>query len=90
MKRIAREISSFATQYQNIITDLFTRFSEMPNITREWIGQRAEQYVSYVMLDKQGLLKVGDQIKDFSDAIIEDANVLDACSSKARKEETDE
>lgn len=87
MRRIASEINSLAVQYQKTISDLYTKFSEMPTVTKEWIGNKAQEYVSYVMLDKPDMLSVGDKIKSFANAITDDANLLDSNISKIRKDE---
>ena len=87
MRRIASEINSLAVQYQTLISGLYTKFSEMPTVTKEWIGNKAQEYVGYVMLDKPDMLSVGDKIKSFANAITDDANQLDSNISKIRKDE---
>ena len=87
MRRIANEINSLAVQYQTLISGLYTKFSEMPTTTKEWIGNKAQEYVSYVMLDKADMLSVGDKIKSFAKTINDDANLLDSNISKIGKDE---
>lgn len=87
MRRIATEINSLAVEYQTLISGLYTRFSEMPTTTKEWIGNKAQEYVGYVMLDKQDILSVGDKIKSFANVINSDADLLDSNASKIRKDE---
>lgn len=88
MRNIASEINSLAVQYQTLITGLYTRFSNMPTGTKEWIGNKAQEYVRYVMLDKESMLSVGDKIKSFATVITNDANILESNSAKVGRDES--
>mgnify|MGYP002522107006 CR=1 FL=1 len=90
MKSIASEINQLAVQYQTKISQMYNKFSQMPTVTKEWTGNRAQEYVSYVMLDKTDMMLVGDKIKDFSRAIVDAANKMESCEATARGDETDE
>lgn len=90
MMRIAREINSLAVEYQTLISNLYTKLSNMPSTTKEWTGNKAQEYVNYVLLDKQDMMSVGDKIKGFSKLITNDANILEANSAKIRKDEINE
>lgn len=87
MKNIASEINSLAVEYQTLITNLYNKFANMPTVTREWTGNKASEYVKYVMLDKSDLISIGSRIKDFSKIIINDANLIESNSEKLRKDE---
>lgn len=87
MHRVASEINALAVQYQTLISGLYTKFSNMPTTTKEWVGNKAQEYVNYVLLDKPDMLSVGDKIKSFAKVIDDDANLLDTNSSKIRKDE---
>lgn len=87
MRRIASEINSLAVQYQTLISGMYTKFSNMPVSTKEWVGNKASEYVNYVLLDKSDMLSVGDKIKSFARTIESDANLLETNSSKIRKDE---
>ena len=90
MKRIAGEINSLAVEYQTLISNLYSKISNMPSVTKEWTGNKAQEYVSHVLLDKQDMMSVGDKIKGFSRLITNNANVLEANSAKIRKDEANE
>ena len=49
----------------------------MPNVTREWVGDKAEEYVQYVLQDKNELMAVGDKLKSLSQVIADDASAID-------------
>ena len=87
MKRIASEISSLAVDYQTKLSKLYSKFALMPNGTNEWVGNRAEEYVSYVLMDKTDFMAVGDRIKDYAKTIENDAIQLETTISKVRKDE---
>lgn len=89
MRKIANEISSLATRYQTLITNLYNKFSNM-STTKEWVGNRAQEYVEYVMLDKPEMISIGNRIKNISKVIMDDANLLDTNISKIRKDEASE
>lgn len=90
MKSIANEINQLAVQYQTKISQMYNKFSQMPTVTKEWTGNKAQEYVSYVMLDKSDMMIVGDRIKDFARDIIDAANKMEYCETTARGDETDE
>jgi len=90
MKSIANEINQLAVQYQTKISQIYNKFSQMPTVTKEWTGNRAQEYVGYVMLDKSDMMLVGDRIKDFARDIMDAANKMESFESTARGDETDE
>ena len=90
MKNIAAEIRGLAVDYQTKISQMYTKFSNMPVETKEWTGNKAREYVGYVLLDKPDLLAVGEQIKAFAKVITDDANLLENNLAKVRKDESNE
>ena len=85
MKRIAKEISDLANQYQNKINKFYLKLSDMPN-SEAWTGKSSVRYSRAVLLDKPDMLKIGDRIKDFSKSIVRSADVLDEQSKKEEKD----
>ena len=90
MKSIAGEINQLAVQYQTKISQMYNKIAQMPTVTKEWTGNKAQEYVSYVMLDKTDMMIVGDRIKDFARDIIDTANRMESFETTARGDETDE
>ena len=86
MRTFASEINTLGNDYQTKITDLFSKFVNLPD-TKEWTGGRANDYVKLVLLDKSDLMSVGAGIKSFSKIITEDANMLDSTVAKVKKGE---
>lgn len=90
MKSIAGEINQLAVQYQTKISQMYNKIAQMPTVTKEWTGNKAQEYVSYVMLDKTDMMIVGDRIKDFAREIIDTANRMESFETTARGDETDD
>ncbi|MBR6136830.1 MAG: hypothetical protein IKQ06_01590 [Bacilli bacterium] len=90
MKSIAGEINQLAVQYQTKISQMYNKIAQMPTVTKEWTGNKAQEYVSYVMLDKTDMMIVGDRIKDFARDIIDTANRMESFETTARGDETDD
>ena len=90
MKSIAGEINQLAVQYQTKISQIYNKIAQMPTVTKEWTGNKAQEYVSYVMLDKTDMMIVGDRIKDFARDIIDTANRMESFETTARGDETDD
>lgn len=86
MKQIASEIKSLSVEYQTLISGLYSRFANM-STTREWIGNRAKEYVSYAMLDKPEMMSVGKSINAFGKYISDAADIIELTASKARRDE---
>ena len=90
MRQVAADIRALATEYQTKISQMYTKFVNMPNGTKEWSGGQAERYVKLVLLEKQDLMSVGDQIKNFAKVISDDANIIDNNAANVRKDESSE
>ncbi len=88
MKRIASEIDSLANEYKILISALYTRFSNMTTDTHEWTGNKANEYVKYVMQDKASMNAVYSKIKSFAKALSDEADLIDLTVAKVRKDET--
>lgn len=87
MKNTASEIYSKAVEYQTLVSKMYRKFTEMPNVTHEWSGNQAGEYVKIVLLDKDEFMKIGDVLKTYARAIQEMATIIEEKSSKVRKDE---
>lgn len=87
---IANEIISLATEYETEINNLFRRFSNVPDITREWVGNEAKQYFDIVALEKQDYINVGETIKDYANKLIRDAESMEETVNVVLKEESND
>ena len=77
IKDISQNIISEANKYDVIINKLFKRLIEMPFVTKEWIGNRAEEYIDYVSLDKSEFISFGEKLRDLGKRISEDSDIME-------------
>ena len=87
---LAKDIISLATDYETEINNLFRRFSNVPLITREWVGNEAEQYFNIVSFDQQDYINIGETIKAYANKLIEDAESIDETINNVLKEENND
>ena len=84
----ANSIIQLASDYEVIVTQLFKRFSEVPYITKEWVGEQSEYYFNTIMLDKNEYVALGEEIKKYAKKILRDAEDIDDEIIKVKKEES--
>lgn len=90
IRNIASEINAKAVEYQIILSKMYRKFTDMPNVTQEWVGGRAKEYVNIVLLDKEEFMKVGETLKSYARALNDIANLIEDRSAKIRKDEEHE
>ena len=88
IERIGEKIISLANDYDVEITKMFKRFSDVPHITKEWVGQSAEFYYDQILFDKGDFLEVSESIKQYGKKLISDATSIDETIDKAIKVES--
>jgi len=86
MIQISKDISDLSVKYQTIISKIFVGLSNL-NSDGKWSGDSADQYVNCVLEEKDGFVKVGDRIKDFSNLILNYANSIESTVSKVTEDE---
>ena len=69
MYDVGNEIVNLATEYELEITRLFKRLNNVPYITKEWVGNQAEKYISIVALDKNEYMDFGEAIKEYGKSL---------------------
>ena len=63
---IARDISDLSNQFEDEINSLFKRFSEVPTVTQEWIGNKATFYFNYIALGKKQYIDFAESLRQIS------------------------
>ena len=86
MIQTAQDINSLIVEYQTLISEMYSRLVDMPSFC--WSGTRANEYVQYVLMDKDNLMSVGDKLKGFTTTIMNDANMYANAASKIWKDES--
>ena len=82
VQSLSKEILSLANDFNTEINNLFTRFSEVPTITKEWVGPQSNFYFNKVSLDKKEYLAFANSLKDIGYKLSQDAYEINTCISK--------
>lgn len=71
---ISKELKRLADEYNKTITKLFTRLSEVPRISKEWIGNQADYYFNTIASDKSDFLSFGNNLRNVAIKLDYDVN----------------
>jgi hypothetical protein len=66
VESISNDIYELATQFEDEMTSLFKRFEEVPYVTKEWIGDKANFYFNYIALDRKQYMDFAESLKKIS------------------------
>ena len=89
VKNIAKDINSLTDDLNSEFINLFTRFSEVPNVTKEWIGNKSEFYFNTIAKDKKQYLNFVKSLKAIAANLNMAVDDMQDCVIKNIKEETD-
>lgn len=84
---IAKDIINSANEYNIEINNLFKKLTSISTETKEWIGTKANRYNQIVSLDKQQYLDFYENLKSFSNELINIANNIDNCVKMTQLEQ---
>lgn len=87
IKQLASDIKNLANEYEREIMELFRRFNNVPNVTKEWIGGQSEKFFDIVSFDKEDFDSVGETIKSYADKLVSDSDFIESRVNKVIKEE---
>lgn len=76
LEEISKEIISLSDDLYEEFNKLFTRFSEVPTVTKEWTGKQSKYYFGVVAKDKQDYLKFSAKLKNIGYKINYNSNVI--------------
>lgn len=63
---ISRELATLTKDLDAEFNYLFKRFANVPNVTKEWVGNQANYYFSRVDSDKQAYTTFTNELKNIS------------------------
>lgn len=66
VEEVATQISSLNNEYIALINKLFDRLSDVPDNTREWVGNQSENYLKLILLEKEDFFIISDDIKKYA------------------------
>ncbi len=84
---ISKDIISLTDDLNREFTNLFTRFSGVPTITKEWVGNQASIYFDKVASDKQQYINFCNQIRNIGYKLTNNLYEVQNCINKNNTEE---
>lgn len=84
MAEIARDLKNLSDDLDSEINNLFSRFSDVPRVTKEWIGDKAEFYFKIIAQDKKHYLNISKAIRRIGVEILGEADELENIAVKYR------
>ncbi len=78
IERISRNIMNATNDLEDEINALFKRFSNVPTVTKEWIGNQANYYFSRVALDKRQYLMLVNRLRSVAKELSSEASSMRA------------
>lgn len=79
LEDIARDFQKATNDLEKEINSLYNRLSNVPNSTREWIGNKANIYFSKVALDKRQYVNLIETLRNIDKEIYTQASEIKAC-----------
>lgn len=87
VESIAVDIKTYANDYISEINNLFKRLSEVPYVTKEWVGGKSEYYFNKISLDKDQYINFGNKLLELSEVLTEDINEVQTCAKENKSDE---
>ena len=69
LRDINDNINHLVQDYYREINSMFTKFSNVPDGTHEWVGETSEKYFQEIGLEKNDYIAFGQNLSDFNQAI---------------------
>lgn len=66
VENISKDIFELSTQFEEEMTNLFKRFEDVPYVTKEWIGDKANFYFNHIALDRKQYMDFAESLKKIS------------------------
>lgn len=88
VENIQKELILLANEFNDEINKLFLRFSEVPTITKEWVGNQAVYYFRKAASDKQQYNDFANKLKDIGYKLSMDMYEVKSCLNKSLNEES--
>ena len=88
VNNISKELISLANELNTEFNNLFTRFSEVPTVTKEWVGKQSVFYFKRVASDKKQYINFSNKLRDIGYKLSTDLYEIQTCINKNNKEES--
>jgi uncharacterized protein YukE len=86
LEKISVELSDLANQLDEEFDDLFTRLKDVPNETKEWVGNQAKVYFQKVTEEQSKYKNLSNKLRALSSELLNEANELEGTISDNNKD----
>ena len=87
VEEIKTDLNNLADEYTALITKFFKRMEDVPIITREWVGNKAEYYFGVVSREKDNYINYGILLKNIATKLGNDVDQISSQITKVVKRE---
>lgn len=87
LEEIAKQLIEYAGDFESEINSLFTRFSDVPYITKEWVGNKSEFYFNRIGNDKQKYITFANNLRQIGYEINKVVSDTQNCMARNDNEE---
>lgn len=88
VENISKDLISLANEFNAEINALFTRFSEVPSVTGEWVGSKAQFYFNKISADKKQYIDFANKIREIGYKLSTDMNEVESCITRNNNNES--
>lgn len=85
LRECGQDTVRLATEYVEIINDLFQRMYQVPTVTEEWVGTSSTNYANLVIQDKDQYIQYGNMLKKYGNSLINYADSVDEAIRNTRE-----
>ena len=85
---ISKEIISLSNDLNDEFVNLFTRLSEVPTISKEWVGEQAEFYFKRVSFDKKNYIDFVNCLRNIGYILSKNVYYVQNCINENINEES--
>lgn len=85
MREVSTELKALASELDGEINMLYSRLSEVPTISKEWVGSKAQLYFRLISYDKWQYINLSDHISRLGNEILREAKELETSISKDKR-----
>lgn len=78
VQNIADEVVKLSTDLETEFNNLFRRLSNVPDVTKEWVGNQSEYYFSSISRDKDLFINFSNKIKNVGNELNKDVEKVNS------------
>lgn len=88
IENISKELITLANELTTEFNNMYTRFSEVPFNSKEWVGKQSMFYFNRIANDKKEYLNFASKIRDIGYKLSSDVYEIQTCINKNNNLET--